>query len=79
MQDSRAGGCSAAVRLFVCLNGQQIPLTQIGGGRMYFDTPTSLPAGPAEVIIEIDGEPRSTAVVIAECTGAATSVRYSVA
>jgi hypothetical protein len=53
------------VRLFLRVNGEQVPLAQVGGGRLYFDEPVTLAPGPAEVLVEIDGEtkPRSVWVV----------------
>lgn len=67
---------SASVRLFLRQNGGQISLAQVGGGRLYFDEPMVLPAGPAEIIVEIDGEPRQTAVVISRCETPSRSVAY---
>lgn len=65
------------MRLFLRLNGEQIPLAQVGGERLYFDKPVLLTPGPAEVVVEIDGEPRSRAILIPECSVPARVVAYS--
>lgn len=67
---------SASVRLFLHQNGIQISLAQVGGGHMYFDEPVLLPAGPAEIVVEIDGESRRTAVVVSKCEAPSRTVAY---
>jgi len=49
------------------------------GGRLYFDRPVLLPPGPAEVVVEIDGTPKSRAVLLSECSEPARVVGYSAA
>ena len=74
---SHNGGYSAAVKLFLRLNGDEIPLSQVGGGRLYFDKLVSLPPGRAEVVIEIDGVPKSSAILIPASSEPSRVVEYS--
>lgn len=52
------------MRLYIVVAGEHIPLAQVGYNRLYFAEPTLLPAGPAEVIVDIDGVPTSRPVTI---------------
>lgn len=60
------GAYSAKVRLFVVVAGEHIPLAQVGYNRLYFAEPTLLPAGPAEVVVDVDGVRTSRSVTIPE-------------
>lgn len=75
------GGYSSKVRLFLRLmsgdgDAENIPLAQVGGERLYFDAPILLPAGLAQVIVEIDGEPVAKSVMLPESTGPARVISY---
>jgi hypothetical protein len=65
------------VRLFLRVGGEQIAVAQVGGDRLYFDSPVLLPPGPAEVIVDIDGDTRSRAIRLPECSEPARVVAYS--
>lgn len=71
-----SGSYSASVRLFLRRGSEQIALAQVGSDRLYFDTPVLLPAGPAQVIVEIDGEPRARSVRLAEQSEPACVLAY---
>jgi hypothetical protein len=47
-------GYSADVRIDLSINGRSFPVAQIGGGRIFFDHPTLLPSGMAEIILHVD-------------------------
>jgi hypothetical protein len=36
------------------MNGQHLPVAQIGGGRIYFDRCVALPTGSGEIILHVD-------------------------
>lgn len=61
------GAHSATVRLYVVVAGEHIPLAQVGGNRLYFAEPTMLPAGPAEIVAEIDGQTRVWPITLPAC------------
>ena len=71
------GGYSASVRLVLHANGREMSPSQVGGGRMYFDAPVSLPAGPAELVIEVDGSPRRKAVLIRASAQPSRVIEYT--
>lgn len=71
------GGYSARVRLFLLRGGSQLPLAQVGPDQLYLDAPGILPPGPADLIIEIDGEADCTPIEIAEQTTPARIVAYT--
>lgn len=70
-------GYSSAVRLLVRVDGREFTPSQIGAGRLYFNEPTLLPAGAAELIIEVDGDPRTKHVRLHPSPGPARIIEYS--
>jgi hypothetical protein len=57
-------GYSSVVRLLVRVDGREFTPAQIGAGRLYFNEPTVLPAGAAEIVIEVDGHSRTKHVLL---------------
>lgn len=53
------------MRLFLRRDGLERSLAQVGPDRIYFDTPVTLPSGPAELVVEIDGNADCTPIEIA--------------
>jgi hypothetical protein len=66
------------VRLSLRVGGSHIPVAQVGGDRLYFDAPVLLPPGPAEVIVDIDGDAKSRAIRLPECSEPARVWAYSI-
>ena len=58
------------------LNGEMLPLTQVGNGRLYFDEPVSLPPSSAKVVVEVDGEARYKDIVIIESNNRSRVVQF---
>ncbi|MDA1054089.1 MAG: hypothetical protein O3C40_26880 [Planctomycetota bacterium] len=55
---------SAIVRLVLRVNGQKIPLAQLGADFAIPVTPVSPPSGDAEIVISVDGEITRLPVVV---------------
>lgn len=69
-------GYSAAVRLWVTLDGERIDIGQVGGGRIYFDEPRTVRAGPATLTVEVDGDAAVHEINIIGEPGPATVFRF---
>lgn len=72
-----SGGHSSIVRLSLRIGNEEIELAQVSDRQLYFDEAVSLAAGPATVVVEIDGDARATSVVLDGSNGPATIVGYS--
>jgi len=61
-----SNGHSADVRIRLFVGGASFDVAQIGGGRLVFSNPVTLPGGPGEaqgeVVLAIDGHERRWAV-----------------
>ena len=58
IQPSSPKSFSATVTIELNFAGCVYPVAQAGRGRLYFDTPVTLPAGEGQLVITIDGCPR---------------------
>ncbi|MCW5774889.1 MAG: hypothetical protein KIS87_00385 [Phycisphaeraceae bacterium] len=64
MKTPSSGGYSADVRLHLRINGDFIPLAQIGPDDVVLREPATIPPGPGEVIMHVDGRERRWTVTI---------------
>jgi hypothetical protein len=55
---SSHGGHSADVRINLILNGDSIPVAQLGPGFLLLDAPTDHPPGPASIVLRVDQNER---------------------
>lgn len=46
------------------MNGETVPVAQVGGGRLYFREARPVQAGPAVLTVEVDGEPTEYHITI---------------
>jgi hypothetical protein len=51
---SSHGGHSADVRISLILNGDSIPVAQLGPGFLLLDKPTDHPPGSASIVLRVD-------------------------
>ena len=51
---SNRGGHSADVRISLILNGDTIPVAQLGPGFLLLEKPIERPPGPASIILRVD-------------------------
>jgi hypothetical protein len=54
MVASLLAGYSALVRIELLVDGLRLPVAQIGGGRLIFDRPVSLPGTTGRIVARID-------------------------
>jgi hypothetical protein len=64
------------VQLHLAIDGQRIELAQVGGERLFFDKPTTIRPGPAEIVMLVDGQPRRWGIEIIELPGPARVVPF---
>ena len=57
-------GHSAEVQIELFMAGQRFPVAQVGGGRLIFDQPVTLPAAEGQLLITIDGHPHRWSVIL---------------
>jgi hypothetical protein len=69
-------GYSAVVELRLMLNGESIDVAKTGPDRITLVEPRELPAGPAELIITIDGRDTIHPVVLQASSAASRIVSY---
>ena len=54
LQSSHYSGHSADVRITLLLNGDSIPVAQLGPGFLLLDAPTDHPPGNASIVLRVD-------------------------
>ena len=79
LSNERGGGYSAHVELTLIVAGDRIELAQVGHQRIYLRSPMTLPAGPAELIVQVDGNARRKNITIPPGQGTAQIFDYTVA
>jgi len=47
---------SAKVRIRLHINGQTLPVAQIGDGRLFFDTPVTFEESTGVIVMTVDGQ-----------------------
>lgn len=62
MNASRYGGHSADVRIRLVLNGESIPVAQLGPDFLLLDAPADHPPGDARVVLQVDRSERTWTV-----------------
>jgi len=66
LQSSSHIGHSADVRIRLILNGDSIPVAQLGPGFLLLDNPTNYPPGSARIVMRVDQSERSWNVGLPE-------------
>jgi hypothetical protein len=69
-------GYSATVDLQLSRNGEMIDVAKTGPDRITLSQPRELPAGPAELIITVDGRKTTYPIVLRATDGPARVVYY---
>jgi hypothetical protein len=69
-------GYSAVVDLRLEWNGSSIDVAKTGPDRITLSEPRELPAGPAELIITVDGKKTTYPIVLQGTNGPQTVVSY---
>ena len=66
---------SSVVALRLMARRQEYPLAQAASDFVILKTPAAVPAGPATIVMVVDGRERRWEVVIPESAGAAERIR----
>lgn len=69
-------GYSSVVDLQLFVNGEAIDVGQTGPDRITLSQPRELAAGPAELVISVDGKKTTYPIVLQATKGPATVVSY---
>jgi hypothetical protein len=69
-------GYSSVVDLRLIVNGETVDVGQTGPDRIMLRQPRELPAGPAELVITVDGKKTTYPIVLQATNGPATVVSY---
>lgn len=64
------------MRLYIIVDGQRLDLAQVTTGTMYFDQPTMLPMGRAELVLSVDDNIRRWDVHIPAQTAPSRQVAF---
>lgn len=61
---NRSGGHSADVRIKLLVGAAAFDVAQVGGGRLVFSKPLTVPGAQGELVLSIDGHERRWAVAM---------------
>jgi hypothetical protein len=73
LQSSGQGGHSADVRINLILNGDSIPVAQLGPGFLFLDVPSDHPPGDARIVMRVDQSEESWNVRLPDGISAGTN------
>ena len=65
-QSSGQGGHSADVRINLILNGNSIPVAQLGPGFLLLDAPSDHPPGEGSIVLRVDQSEKTWSVRLPE-------------
>ncbi len=74
---TNGGGYSSLVKLFLLIAGTKVRVSQVGGGVLYFQEATLLPAKQATLVVDVDGRQTQREINILDNDVPATRIRFT--